>query len=126
MAVKILIALLPVVGGIGAAILLFWVLNKSAEALPGKAEHRLKPYVYILPAYAAIIFFMIYTSLLTVINSFKDSNITSWVGFENFHRRLSSHDFQQTLLNPLLWIIIVPTATVIIGLAVATLAAKLS
>ena len=126
MAVKILIALLTVVGGIGAAILLFWVLNKIAEALPGKAEHRLKPYVYILPAYAAIIFFLIYPAILTVINSFKDSTSTSWVGFANFHRLLSSHDFQQTLLNTLLWIIIVPTVTVIIGLAVATLADKLS
>jgi alpha-glucoside transport system permease protein len=126
MALKILIALLTVVGGIGAAILLFWVLNKIAEAMPGKAEHRLKPYVYILPAYAAIIFFLIYPGVLTIINSFKDSTSTNWVGFDNFQRLLSSHDFQQTLINTLLWIIIVPTVTVIIGLAVATLADKLS
>jgi alpha-glucoside transport system permease protein len=126
MAVKILVALLTVVGGIGAAILLFWLLNKIAEALPGKSEHKFKPYVYILPAYAAIIFFLIYPGILTIINSFKDSTSTNWVGFDNFHRLLTSHDFQQTLLNTLLWIIIVPTVTVIIGLAVATLADKLS
>lgn len=126
MALKILIALLTVVGGIGAAILLFWLLNKIAELLPGKAEHRLKPYVYILPAYAAIIFFLIYPGVLTIINSFKDSTSTNWVGFDNFQRLLTSHDFQQTLINTLLWIVIVPTVTVIIGLAVATLADKLS
>ena len=125
MALKVLVALLTVVAGIGAAIALYWVLNKIAESLPGKAEHRFKPYVYILPAYVAILFFLIYPGVLTVINSFRDATSTSWVGFANFHKLLSSHGFQQTLLNTLLWIIIVPTITVIIGLAVATLADKL-
>lgn len=125
MALKVLVALLTVVAGIGAAIALYWVLNKIAESLPGKAEHRFKPYVYILPAYVAILFFLIYPGVLTIINSFRDATSTSWVGFANFHKLLSSHGFQQTLLNTLLWIIIVPTITVIIGLAVATLADKL-
>jgi alpha-glucoside transport system permease protein len=126
MALKILVALLTVVAGIGAAIALYWLLNKIAESLPGKAEHRLKPYVYILPAFAGIVFFLIYPGVLTIINSFKDPTSTSWVGFSNYHHLLASHNFQQTLLNTLLWIIIVPTVTVIIGLAVATLADKLS
>ena len=125
MALKVLVALLTVVAGIGAAIALYWVLNKIAESLPGKAEHRFKPYVYILPAYVAILFFLIYPGVLTVINAFRDPTSTSWVGFDNFHKLLTSHSFQQTLLNTLLWIVIVPTVTVIIGLAVATLADKL-
>jgi alpha-glucoside transport system permease protein len=126
MALKILYAVLTVVVGIGAAVLLYWVLNKLVELLPGPMEGRIKPYVYILPAYVAITFFLIYPSILTVIDSFKDSTSTNWVGFANFSKLLGSHDFQQTLLNTLLWIIIVPALTVVIGLGIAQLADKLS
>jgi len=123
---KILVALLTVIGGIGAAIALYWLLNLIAERLPGKAEHRFKPYVYILPAYISIIFFLIYPGILTIINAFKDSTSVNWVGFDNFQRLLTSHDFQQTIFNTLLWILIVPAVVVVIGLTVATFADKLS
>ncbi len=126
MALKIIYAVLTVVVGIGAAVLLYWVLNKLAELLPGPVEARLKPYFYILPAYVGITFYLIYPAILTIIDAFKDSTSTSWVGFANFTKLLSSHDFQQTLLNTLLWILIVPALSVIVGLAVATLADKLS
>ena len=126
MALKILVAFLTVVAGIGGAIALYWVLNKIAESLPGRAQHRVKPYFYILPAYVALIFYLIYPGVLTVINSFKDSTSTNWVGFANFNKLLTSHDFQQTLLNTLLWILIAPAACVVIGLAVATLVDKLN
>jgi alpha-glucoside transport system permease protein len=126
MALKIIFALLTVVIGIGGSFALYWVLNKLTELLPGPAERGLKPYVYILPAYVAIIVFLIYPGVLTIIDSFKDSTSTKWVGLHNFTRLLGSHDFQQTLINTLLWIIIVPAMSVVIGLAIATLADKLS
>lgn len=126
MVLKIVIALLTVVLGIAGAIALYWVLNKVAELLPGSAEVRFKPYLYIVPAYVAIAFYLIYPAILSVIDSFKDSSSTAWVGFANYTRLFSSSDFQQTLINTLLWIIIVPTLTVVIGLVVATLADRLS
>jgi alpha-glucoside transport system permease protein len=126
MALKIIYAILTVVVGIGAAVALYWLLNKLVEMLPGPAEGRIKPYIYILPAYLAITFYLIYPAILTVIDAFKDSTSTNWVGFANFSKLLGSHDFQQTLLNTLLWILIVPAMSVVVGLAVATLADKLS
>jgi alpha-glucoside transport system permease protein len=122
---KILNALIAVVAGVGAALVLYWVLNKLAELLPARWEERLKPYVYILPAYAAMAFYLIYPSLQTIVYAFKDSTSTEWVGFDNFSKLLGSHDFRQTLFNTLLWILVVPAATVIIGLAVAVLSDRL-
>jgi alpha-glucoside transport system permease protein len=126
MALKIFYALLTVVVGIGASIALYWLLNKLVELLPGPMEQRLKPYAYILPAYVAILVFLIYPGVLTIINSLKDSTSTSWVGLHNFSRLLTSSDFQQTLWTTFLWILIVPAASVVIGLGIATLADKLS
>jgi alpha-glucoside transport system permease protein len=122
---KILNAVIAVVAGVGAALVLYWVLNKLAELLPQRWEERLKPYVYILPAYAAMAFYLIFPSVQTIVYAFKDPTSTEWVGFKNFSTLLGSHDFRQTLLNTLLWIIIVPAATVAIGLAVAVLSDRL-
>jgi alpha-glucoside transport system permease protein len=125
MVAKALTALITVILGIGASLILYWVLNKLAEVLPGVWEHRIKPYLYILPAFAAILVFLIYPAILTVINSFKDNFSRKWVGTKNYTTLFHSPDFRHTLINTLLWILIVPAVTVVIGLIVAVLADRL-
>ena len=123
--IKVINALLAIVGGVVGALVLFWVLNFLAERLPGKWEERLKPYVYILPALAAIGLFLIYPAVQTVIYSFANQTSTKWVGLKNYTDLLGEKDFQITLVNTLLWIIVVPTFVVVLGLAVAVLADRL-
>jgi alpha-glucoside transport system permease protein len=125
MTTKALTAIITVLIGIGAALLIYYVLNKLAELLPGPWEHRLKPYFYILPAYAALVIYLIYPAVLSVIDSFKDSTSTSWVGFQNYTHLFQQAAFRQTLYNTLLWMIVVPAVTVAFGLAIATLADRL-
>lgn len=126
MLVKSSTALVTVLIGIAAALALFWVLNKIAELLPGKWEGRIKPYLLILPAYLAITLYLLYPAIVTLINSFKDRTSTEWVGFDNFTSLLSDSQFQSTLFNTLLWVVIVPSVTIVVGLAVAVLADRLS
>ena len=125
MTIKLLNALLTVLYGVGAALILYWALNKLAEVLPDKVEARIKPYFYILPAYLAIAVYLLYPAIQTVINSFQDRASEEWVGLQNYSDLLSSSNFRDTLFNTFLWILIVPAATVVIGLAVATLADRL-
>lgn len=125
MTIKLLNALLTVLYGVGAALILYWVLNKLAELLPPKMEERLKPYFYILPAYLAISVYLLYPAIQTVINSFQDRASEKWVGFDNYSELLTSSGFRDTLFNTLLWMLVVPAATVVIGLAVAVLADRL-
>lgn len=128
MLAKTLTALLTVLAGVGAALALYWLLNKIAELLPPRLEERLKPYFYILPAYAAITIFLIYPAIQTVVYSFKTKvgfPTEEWVGTENYTELLGSEAFRQTLLNTMLWIAFVPAMTVILGLAIAVLADRL-
>ena len=125
MAEKALTALITVVVGIGAALALYWLLNKLAELMPEKWEARVKPYLYVAPAFLAIVLYLVYPAVLTTINAFKDRSSTEWVGFENFTELFGSPQFRDTLFNTLLWIIVVPAVTVVLGLAVATLADRL-
>ena len=124
--IKVINALLAIVGGVAGALVLFWVLNFVAERLPAKWEERLKPYFYILPALAAIGLFLIYPAIQTIVYSFANPTSTKWVGLKNYTDLLSQSDFQITLVNTLLWIIIVPTLVVALGLAVAVLADRLN
>jgi alpha-glucoside transport system permease protein len=122
---KAITALITVVIGIGGSLVVYYLLNKLAEIMPERWEARIKPYLYILPAFAAITVYLVYPAILTVINSFKDRFSREYVGFENYTDLLSSQGFRDTLFNTLLWILIVPAVTVILGLLVATLADRL-
>ncbi len=125
---KALIAVVTVLVGVGAAVALYWVLNRLAELLPGRMEHRVKPWLYILPAYLAIVLYLLYPAIRTIWDSFRNyrEGALTFVGLENYKELLTSHSFQQTLLNTLLWMIIVPVTTIILGLAIATLADRLA
>jgi alpha-glucoside transport system permease protein len=123
--IRLINALLAIIGGVGAALLLYWVLNKLVEMLPQKWEERLKPWVFAGVALAAIGLFLIYPAIRTIILSFANATSTAWVGLENYTDLLTSRDFQITLGNTLLWIAVVPAVTVALGLAVATLADRL-
>src|SRR5919112_6815893 len=123
--IRVINALLAIVGGVGSALLLFFFLNKLVELLPQKWDERLKPWVFIGPALAAIALFLIYPAVRTIVLSFANSTSTAWVGLENYTDLLGSRDFQITLVNTLLWIAVVPAAVVALGLGVAVLADRL-
>ena len=126
MVIKLANTILTVVAGIGVALVLFWVLNKLAELLPGRWEHRLKPYIYILPAVALICLSLLYPGIQSIEYSFANADSTAFVGLDNYQKLLTSSGFQDTILTTLVWIIIAPAAAVLIGLLVATLVDRLT
>jgi alpha-glucoside transport system permease protein len=123
--IKILNALIAVVAGVAGAVVVYYLLNKLAELLPGRWEDRVKPYLYLLPAFAAISLYLIYPTIQTFVYSFANNRSTEFVGFENYTNLLGSPQFRNTLFNTLLWILVAPAATIAIGLLIATLADRL-
>ena len=121
----VLNALLTVTAGIVIAVAMYWILNKLAEILPGRMEHQVKPFLYILPAYLAIIVYLIYPTILTLVYSFKDRFSREWIGFENYSELFSTPGFMSTIVNTLLWMLVVPILCVVFGLLIATLADRL-
>ncbi len=125
MAIKTANALLAIIGGIGGAMLLYWLLNKLAESLPGRWEDRIKPWMFAGPAILAIGVYLIYPAIQTLQFSFANEDSTAYVGFKNYQDLLTDSTFLLVLLNNLLWIIVVPATTVVLGLGVAVLADRL-
>jgi alpha-glucoside transport system permease protein len=124
--VKLLTALAAILTGVGGVTLLYFLLNALAERLPGVWEHRLKPFVFIGPAVLVVGLFLVYPAAQTVLYSFADDTSTAYVGLDNYAELFGDESFRAALFNNALWIIIVPTLSVVIGLLVAVMADKLS
>ena len=123
--VKVLEAILTVLAGVVGAYGVFFVLNKLAELMPGGWEDRVKPYLYVLPAIVIVAVIVLYPTLQTINFSFANADSSAYVGLKNYTELLGSSDFQNTLFNTLIWMIIAPAATIFLGLIVATLADRL-
>ncbi len=123
---KILIGLVAIIVGVGGAAILFWFLNMFIEGLPQRASLTLIPYAYLLPGFGLMSLMLLFPAVLTIHNSFANEDTTAYVGFENYRTIFADQQFRDSLLNNLVWLLVVPAITVAIGIAVAVLADKLS
>ncbi len=125
MAIKIVNAVIAIIGGIGGAVIIFWILNKLAESLKGRWEDRVKPWMFAGPAILAIAVYLIYPAVVTIQYSFANEDSTAYVGAKNYTDLITDKTFLSVITNNLLWIVIVPALTVALGLGVAVLADRL-
>ncbi|MCW2843738.1 MAG: sugar transporter permease [Nocardioides sp.] len=123
---RILIGVLALIAGVGGAFLLFYFINMFVEGLPGRLSRGLMPYAFLLPGFGLIALMLIYPAIQTINYSFANSDSTGYVGFDNYSYIFGNTEFRESLLNNLLWLILVPAVTVVFGVIVAVLADKLS
>ncbi|MEX0834505.1 MAG: sugar ABC transporter permease [Nitriliruptor sp.] len=112
--------------GVGGVLLLFWVLNAVVERMPERWESRLKPWVFIGPAVIVVTIFLVFPALDTVRRSFLGPASEEFVGLANYRYLVTDPGVRTAVTNNILWLVIVPTLSVAIGLAVAVLADRLS
>ncbi|MEO7015437.1 MAG: sugar ABC transporter permease [Leifsonia sp.] len=125
---QIISVISSVVGGLAVSFLIYLALNFIVSKTNTRWHKRLLPYVFLGPVLLLLVVFLLIPTFLTVYQSFLKTDqygLQSFGGLTNYLQLFTSASFLQTLLNNLLWIIVVPAATVIIGLLVATLADRL-
>jgi alpha-glucoside transport system permease protein len=94
-----------------------WVLRFASP----NARARIRPWLWVLPAFAFLITFMIYPTIRTLLASFQNQRQTEFVGLDNYVQLLSRGSFWQTLLNNALWIVFFTAIVVGMGMVVAVL-----
>jgi alpha-glucoside transport system permease protein len=119
---QVVSALVSVVGGLAVSFLIYLGLNWLVGRTNVKWNARLLPYVFIGPVLLLIGAFLVYPAVRTIYLSFFNPTGARFVGLDNYVDLFTSGSFISVLLNNLLWILIVPAAAVVIGLAVATFA----
>ncbi len=98
---------------------------------------KLIPWLFAAPALIALSLFYVYPTIVTIVLSFTRGTITTpakeYVGLDNYRILLTEDRFflswedgvlSGALVNSFVWLIIFPTAIVLIGLLVAVLADK--
>ena len=123
---KFVIAILAIIGGVGGAALLFYFLNMFVEALPRRLSEGVIPYAFLLPGLLLVGLMLIYPTFQTINYSFANSDSTAYVGLQNYKTIFSDSEFWQSVVNNILWLLIVPAVVVAFGVVVAVLSDKLS
>jgi alpha-glucoside transport system permease protein len=123
---RILIGVVALVAGVGGAGIFFYFLNMFVEGLPPRLSAGVIPYAFLLPGLGLITLMLLYPTVQTINYSFANRDSTAYVGLENYREIFSSTAFWQSILNNVLWLLVVPTVTVAVGVIVAVLADKLS
>ena len=122
---RILIGLVALAAGVGGAAAFFYFLNMFVEGLPGRASRGVMPYAYVLPGLAFIGLMLIYPTIQTINYSFANADSDAYVGLQNYRDIFGDSKFRSSILNNLLWLLVVPAATVAFGTVVAVLGDRL-
>ncbi len=108
--------------------------SRAADIPQIMKQGRYTPWVYLAPALIIMTVFIVYPMLNTLYLSFRDANSTNWATvactqgqscwgvFENYHYALTSDVMVQAFVNNLVWILVMVTGCVLIGLLIALLA----
>ena len=117
-ALATLAAILLGVAGIAG---LFLGLDSLVGLLPQRLQPRVRPWAYIGPALLILGFYLVYPTLNTLYLSFLDARSERFVGLQNYLWTLTSPEMHVAFRNNLLWIVLMTTFSVGLGLIIAVL-----
>ena len=139
MAGQLFSALVAIVLGVGFSILYFsgtnWALDTflgDQRTADGRVLSRettrgsIRPWLFVGPALLLLGIYLVYPVFETVKLALFDSTGDIFIGLGNFIWAFTDEDFRQSILNNILWLLIVPAMATIMGLMVAVLADKVA
>jgi alpha-glucoside transport system permease protein len=82
----------------------------------------IRPWLWLGPALLFLGVFLLYPTINTILQSFKNSDGTKYVGLENYKWFFTTSDTLVALRNNVLWAVFLPLLVVTLGLVIAVLA----
>lgn len=95
-----------------------WLLGR----LPLRRRARVRPWVWIGPAIAFVLVYLIYPSLATIWVSLHDARGERFVGLENYIQIAGLQDLHIAVRNNVLWVVVFSGVVLAFGVAFAVLA----
>ncbi len=99
-----------------------WATEQILRAAPERLKGRIRPWLWLLPALALLIFFLVYPTVGTVILSFLDKFGRNWKGLDNYGWFFTAGPGVDALINNILWVVFLTVFTLVFGTLVAILA----
>lgn len=136
---RLINALVAIVFGVGVMALYFygsnWLLDRllpDRGLVDGvfvsreKQRERIRPWLFVGPALVILGIYLVYPAVQTLFLSFFDSDGDIFVGLKNYERAFGDSRFLESIRNNILWLIVVPSFSVVFGLLIAVLADRVS
>lgn len=116
-----LVTAIIVVVGVPAVVCGYIIATEWAiRGLSGPAKARVRPWLWVLPAFLFLTIFLIYPTIRTFINSFFN-RAGEFTGLQNYTDLFASPGFWQVLLNNALWLVLFTGVVLVVGLIIAVL-----
>jgi len=119
---QILNTLLAVLVGVGGVISLYVALDFLIRFLPKNVQQRIRPWIFVGPLLLILAFYLVYPTLNTIFLSFLDKRSESFVGLKNYFFAVTNPAMLTAFRNNLLWLVLLTTFSVGLGLVIAVLA----
>jgi alpha-glucoside transport system permease protein len=119
-----LITAIEVVVGVPAALVLYiWGTERLVTLAPLRWQPRIRPWLWLVPAFGFLGFFLLYPAVRTIIRSLQSKSELNpkFVGLANYKWFFTNRDALGALINNVLWLVLLTVFTVGIGLLVAVL-----
>lgn len=118
--------LLGVVEAVGGFIAIWLIVFFIAGRVTGRFQRPIAVIITLGPALLLVLLGLVIPAITTIVLSFKNQQFlgqlnTKFIGWKNYTYALTDPYTQQTIIRTFLWLIIVPTVTVGIGLLSALL-----
>ncbi len=118
-------AVLVLIVGIGGIWAFYWAGNNVAEVSGERRRDKIVAYFYVFPAIFILGVYLVYPAVRTIFLSFFDRTSSNFVGLRNYGFIFTNPKMLVTLRNTLLWVLVVPSFTVSLGLLIAVMVDKL-
>jgi alpha-glucoside transport system permease protein len=120
---RLITAIIVVVGVPGVLVGYIWGTEQLLRIFPERAKPRVRPWLWLAPAFAFLGLFLVYPTIGTIIRSFfsRFELNQKFIGLDNYVWFFTSGDALNALKNTLLWLVFLTLFTVSLGLLVATL-----
>src|SRR3954469_11481262 len=102
-------------------LVVFWAAGRAA----GWFYRPVAILVFLGPAIALLLLGLVFPAILTFYLSLKNSESNQFIGADNYTWAFTNSNIQSILITTLLWLLIAPVVTTLLGLALALLVDKL-
>jgi alpha-glucoside transport system permease protein len=118
---RLITAILVVIGVPAVLVGYIWLTEQILRVVGEGARPRLRPWLWLAPALAFLVVFLVYPTIGTLIRSFQNKAGTQFIGFDNFSWFFGSDTSIIALRNSLIWLVVLTAITVGLGMLIALL-----
>ena len=98
-----------------------FAVERGLSPFPARRRNALRPWLWMVPGFVLLAGFLVYPVVHTLVLSLFDATSSRFAGLSNYVHIFTERSMLTVLRNNLLWLLIFPTLTVVLGLVLAVL-----